>query len=166
MSETQLTKEGNVLLIERTINASRDKVWDAYTTPELFAKWWGPNGWDTVVPHMDFAPGGYMLYGMKCNDESQGEWYGQTSWGKMVYETIEPKTSFTYVDYFCDAEGNVDEAMPQTTITMMFEEIDGTTRMTSKGVYANEAALDQVMAMGMEPGIRQTIDRLVVMVEA
>lgn len=81
MSNTRfmISEDKTVLTAERSFAAPRSKVWAAYTTPELFAKWWGPTGWETVVPHMDVTPGGYLLYGMQCKDSAQVDWYGKTS---------------------------------------------------------------------------------------
>lgn len=160
MSKTIVTKSSNVLTLERTLEASKDKVWEAWTVPEIFAKWWGPEGWSTTVKHFDFTPGGYLLYGMKCEDKNQGEWFGQESWGKSVYETITPKDSFTYTDYFCDENGTITEGMPAAKVTMNFEEVDGQTKMSSVVTYETEAELQQVLEMGMEDGIKQTHDRL------
>ncbi|MGH7196654.1 MAG: SRPBCC domain-containing protein [Candidatus Saccharimonadales bacterium] len=160
MNQTKLTHTSNVLTLERTINAPKDKVWEAWTNPDVFAKWWGPRGWETTVKHMDFNPGGYLLYGMKCVDENQGEWYGQESWGKMEYEAIDPQASFTYTDYFTDENGKVTEGMPAAKATVAFEEVDGKTKMTNVTTYPTEAELTKVLEMGMEEGIKQTIDRL------
>jgi uncharacterized protein YndB with AHSA1/START domain len=32
------------LIIDRTFNAPIDKVWAAFTNPEILAKWWSPAG--------------------------------------------------------------------------------------------------------------------------
>lgn len=160
MNETAVTKDGNVLTLERVIDAPRERVWGAYTNPDVFTKWWGPIGWTTTVPQFDFVPGGTMLYGMKCEDETQQEWFGKTSWGKMVFETVTPEEGFSYVDYFCDENGNVAEGMPAPRTTMTFEELDGRTKITSVSTYESEEALRQALDMGMEEGIKQTLDRL------
>lgn len=75
MNETKFTiqDDNKTLVVERVFYAPRSKVWAAWTTPELFVKWWGPNGWETTVKHMDFKEGGYLLYGMKCEDPEQTE---------------------------------------------------------------------------------------------
>ena len=160
MNETTVTQNGKILTIERVINAPKDKVWEAYTTPEIFEKWWGPEGWTTRVPHLDLTQGGYLLYCMKCEDPNQTDWYGQESWGKGVYESVTPKDGFVYTDYFCDQNGTPTEGMPVAKIAISFVEHDGKTTITSKGEYESEAALKQVLEMGMEEGIKQTVERL------
>lgn len=161
MNQTKFTKdrEAKTLIMERVFDASRDRVWQAWTTEEI-NEWWGPRGWETSSKHMDFTPGGYWLYGMKCVDEKQGEFFGQESWGKAVYEEVDPQDKFTYRDYFADADGNVNEELPGMKIVNEFFEEDGKTRVVSSTVFETEEGFDKVIEMGVEQGAAETWDRL------
>ena len=44
--------------VERTINASMDKVWKLWTTQEGLAKWWGPDGFRSDVQQIDLRAAG------------------------------------------------------------------------------------------------------------
>jgi uncharacterized protein YndB with AHSA1/START domain len=44
--------------IERVFNASRDRVWRAFTDPKLIAQWWG-RGEKLVVERMEVERGGH-----------------------------------------------------------------------------------------------------------
>src|SRR4051812_26691248 len=138
MSDTTFTPDldTKTLRVERVFNAAPEKVWQAWTTPELFEKWWGPRGWTTAVKHLDLKPDGYMLYGMQCEDPGQPDWYGKESWGKAVYQTIDEPNTLRYTDYFSDNEGVVDENMPAMDITVEFVPEDGATRLVSTTVFA------------------------------
>lgn len=160
MSEMRFTVNGTTLTIERIFSASKEQVWQAWADPALFAKWWGPRGWETTVKEHVFVAGGSLLYGMKCVDESQCEWYGQESWGKMVFDNVAPHDSFYYTDYFTDEIGTVNEDMPSVKTENYFEDVAGGTKFTSIGHYEKPEDLKTVMDMGMEEGIRQTWDRL------
>jgi len=46
------------LLITRELNAPIELVWEAWTTPEHIANWWGPNGFTNTISKMDMQPGG------------------------------------------------------------------------------------------------------------
>ena len=46
------------LVLERTVPVPPDKVWAAWTTPELLMQWFTPAPWKTVACAMDFRPGG------------------------------------------------------------------------------------------------------------
>jgi len=168
MDKTKVTKDfdNNTLIIERTFNASRQRMWNAYADPELFAKWWGPEGWETTVKECSFTPGGKNHYAMKCVDENQGEWFNQESWGMMIFETVDEPNSFSYKDYFSDANGTLNHDMPAMTITMSFAESDGKTTMTCSGVVESKEQLEQLINMGMIEGLTSSLDKLEAFVEA
>ena len=58
MSDTTFTIQDDkkTLVIDRVFPAERSKVWEAWTTPELFAKWWGPRGWEWAFGLNDAIP--------------------------------------------------------------------------------------------------------------
>jgi len=161
MSETKITKDKatKTLKMERTFDVPRERVWRAFTTDEV-NKWWGPRGWETTSKHMEFKPGGYWHYGMKCVDEKQGEWFNQESWGKAIYKEIDKPNKFVYEDHFVDAEGNEADGMPVMTITLEFFEENGKTRVVSTGVFDTDEGYDQVIVIGVEKGAAETWDRL------
>lgn len=162
VNKTQVTKdsENKTLLIERVFDAPRDRVWQAWTDPEVFVKWWGPRGWQTEVKDADFREGGKMVYGMKCVDEAQGEWFGQTSWGKMEFTAINEPESLSYKDWFCDENGVADTSMPSTLVSMEFIDQDGKTLVRSSSVFESTEGYEQVLAMGVVEGVTETWDRL------
>lgn len=148
------------LRVQRTFDAPKSAVWSAYTEADKLAQWWGPKGWETEVKEMDFSVGGYWFYCMTCKDEAQGEWFGQSSCGKGVYNAISPEDSFTYTDYFTDENGTITPDMPTSTTKIELTEEDGKTTINSTSVFESEEALTQVMEMGMEQGFDQTWDNL------
>ena len=168
MSETKFTVQDDkkTLVIERTFSAPQSKVWEAWTTPELFVKWWGPTGWTTEAKEMDFREGGSLLYGMTCEDPEQKDWYGKSSWGKMTFSEVNPKSSFTYTDIFCDENGVPTPGMPVGLNTVELIDEGDKTRLVSTSVMEKPEDLEQVIAMGMEEGLKQTWDRLEELVSA
>lgn len=168
MDKTKVTKdfENNTLIVERTFNAPRRRVWDAYADKDQFAQWWGPEGWQTRVKEFSFVPGGKNHYGMKCVDERQGEWFGKESWGMMVFEKVDEPASFTYKDYFTDEDGTLNEELPAMTITMDFTEEDGKTKLVSRGVVGSKEQLEELVNMGMIEGLSSTLDKLEAFVES
>ncbi len=161
MNTTTFTigEDKKTLIVQRTFNAPKTKVWAAYAQPELLARWWGPRGWETRIVHMDFTVGGYWHYGMTCVDPEQPDWFGKTSWGKAKYVAIDPEDSFEYVDYFSDEAGAINEEMPAAPTTITLSEANGATTVVSTTVYATPEELKQLLEMGMEEGFAQTWDR-------
>lgn len=143
--------------ISRTFNAPRDLVWQAFTDCEHLQHWWGPQGWTLPVCKLDLREGGTWHYCMKGTMEDGSE---MESWGLATYREIIAPERLVYSDAFSDAEGNVNEALPQMTTIITFEEVDGGTRVTDVARYDTVEALQTVLDMGMEAGINQTWDRL------
>lgn len=166
MIDMTFKTEGTNLMLEGVFNAPRDVVWDAWTNSEKLAQWWGPRGWQTTNVQFEFVEGGTWHYCMKCMDESQGEWFGQESWGLATFKEIQPKDKFVYEDAFSDAGDDKNQEMPIMTITMLFEETeDGKTRVKSHTDLGSEEALQKLLETGMEQGTKETWDRLAEMVE-
>ncbi len=153
--------EDKSLILEREFKAPRELVFQAFSQAEHLKHWWGPRGWSLPVCHIDFREGGVWHYCMKCEDKNQGDFYGMESWGKGVYrEIIEPE-KIVYVDYFSDAEGNVNEDLAETLVTLTFTQTDSGTLVVCRSDYATPEDLKQVMDMGMLQGITETWNRLV-----
>jgi uncharacterized protein YndB with AHSA1/START domain len=155
-----ITDDKKTLVIERTFEAPKSKVWQAYTEADKLEKWWGPTGWETEVKEMDFRDGGHWLYCMTCKDEAQGEWFGKSSCGKGVYDNIKPEDLLGYTDYFADENGKVTPGMPTSHTLLELVEKDGATTITSTLEFESEEALKQVLEMGMKEGFEQTWDNL------
>lgn len=161
MSSKMISKvEGQTLVLERVFDATREQVFQAFSTAEHLTEWWGPNGWTLTVCNIDFRPEGIWHYCMKCIDPAQGDFYGYESWGKAIYHEIEPNQKIVYTDYFSDADSNEVEGMPPSHITMLFADQDGQTQLISHSRFESVEALQQVIEMGVEQGIRETWDRL------
>lgn len=147
--------------MERTFHTSQDKLWKAHAQKELFEQWFAPKGWEVTATKFIFEDGGENIYVMKCVDKAQGEWYGQSSAGKMVFKNINPQSSFGYTDYFTDLQGNINESMPASDSLVELQELDGgVTLLRVKTTYKSESELKQVLEMGMKEGYAATLDKL------
>ncbi|MFT4245534.1 MAG: SRPBCC domain-containing protein [Micrococcaceae bacterium] len=164
MAKVNVSKdlEQKTLTIETIIAGPKDKVWQAFTEKEYFEKWWGPEGWDTTTKEFNFEAGGKIHYGMKCVDKSQGEWYGQEAWALMEIKEINPKDSFTYIDYFCKEDDNdeIDTNMPTMTVTNEFIAEGDNTKLISTTKADTVEQLEQVLEMGMAEGLASQLDKL------
>lgn len=129
-----ITTENKIISIKRTINLPLSMVWKAWTEPEFFKKWWGPN--DYTCPHctIDFKPGGKYLNSMRGPD-------GKEIWSTGVYQEIVFLKKIVYTDSFADSEGDVvpasDYNMPgewplELKVTLEFESTAGKTNLSLK----------------------------------
>ncbi|KGR74277.1 SRPBCC domain-containing protein [Ureibacillus sinduriensis] len=154
------TVDGNVIVFEREFDASKALLFQAFSEEQHLKNWWGPRGWILSHCHIDFRVDGIWHYCMKCVDENLGDFYGFESWGKGVYQEIVQDERIVYIDYFSDADGNEVEGMPSTLSTLIFQEIDGKTKLINRAEYHSAEALKTVLDMGMEQGIIETWNRL------
>lgn len=164
--QVKIKEDQKTFVVERSFKAPKSRVWAAWTTPELFVKWWGPKGWKTLVKEMDFRVGGRLHYGMVCEDPAQTEWFGKTSWGLSKYTKIDAENSFEYSDEFCDEEAHVTPGIPAMEIHLEFIAQGESTLVRSTTLFDSPKALEQVIAMGMEEGLTQTWDRLEALLQA
>lgn len=97
---------------------------------------------------------------MRCTDENQGEFYGQESWGKAVYQEIVVLEKIVYTDVFADEKGNAADSMPDTLVTMTFVEHEGKTKLITRSRFESVEELQKVMEMGVVQGFASQLDRL------
>lgn len=160
MNTVKTTVQGKVLRMERILNAPRELVFKAFSDPKHLANWWGPKGWVTEVKSFDFKPNGVWFYCMKCVDKNQGDFYGQESCGKSIYQEIVEPEKIVLKDYFVDGEGNEMAGMPELLVTCEFLEHEGKTKLVSSTEFVSAEALQQVVDMGMEQGYSSQLERL------
>jgi uncharacterized protein YndB with AHSA1/START domain len=150
----------NSLTIERNINAPLEKVWDAFTNPEVLRTWFTPPGMKNAFISADVKEEGLFRYCFKMNDG------GAEFWGRGIYKKIEEPTYLSYMDTFTDAEGNPVPpshfGMPGTeiveTLTEFFFTSNGETT-TMKLVAENP--FDEKMTGDMTAGWNGMFDSLV-----
>lgn len=155
------------LVIEKVFNAPVERVWKAWTDPEEYKKWWGPEGWSAPTVKIDFRVGGTFLGSMRGAMEPGGE--EVEHWSGGVYQEIIPMQKIVTTDYFTDSEGNkIDPksfGMPgewpdEMRVTVTFEDMDGKTKLTV--VHEGHPA---EIAGDAETGWKQSLDKLAAAVE-
>lgn len=145
--------ERNTITVKREFAAGRALVWDCHTKSELLDRWFAPKPLTTRTKSMDFREGGHWLYAM-ITDE------GQEFWSRLDYQTIDPIDSYSALDGFCDATGALNPAMPRSRWNVTFADMGAHTMVNTVVAYGSPEALQQVIAMGLEGGMKSTLERL------
>ena len=104
---TTIYSEGGDLVFERTFDAPRERVWQAFTDPEIVPRWWGRHGTTTTVAEMDVRPGGKWRYISSAPDRDDVAFYGE-------YLSITPPEGFEWTFMF-DVEGVGPQGGPEIT---------------------------------------------------
>ena len=147
------TPSATEIRFERRFAADCDTIWANWTEAKHLQKWWGPDGWTTPVCEMDFRVGGSWFYCMQGPNDMKSS-------GRATFRAIDAPRSISYVDFFTDEKGAAIEGMPEAHTLIEFAESEGETKVTGTTRYASQAFRDQVIEMGVEVGIDQTMNSL------
>jgi uncharacterized protein YndB with AHSA1/START domain len=122
-----------VLTITRIFDAPRSLVFKAWTDSEHIAQWWGPRGFKSDVIKNDLRPGGNYRIHMLGPDGDH--------WTQGVYREVVPPERLVMVGSWADAQGNA--TRPETTLTLLFEDLGGKTKLTlHNAVFESVTARD------------------------
>lgn len=136
------------LVVTRTINGPARLVFEAWTKPELFKRWWVPRsmGVNLLSCELDVRTGGKyrLVYGTDASN--QMEFFGR-------YIEVTPHSRIVWTNDEEDEEG------PVTTVT--FEEKGGQTKLVIHDLYPSKAPLDGGSMAGMPETLEQ-LDELIV----
>jgi uncharacterized protein YndB with AHSA1/START domain len=140
-------KSERELVVTRTINGPQRLVWEAWTKPELFRKWWVPKSAPITLLscEMDVRVGG--SYRLEFGFDGQT----MAFFGKYLEVTPCSRLSWT------NDEGG-EAAAAITTVTL--EERDGKTLLTMSDLHPSKEALDAALASGSTDGTPETMDQL------
>lgn len=146
---TITTPSDRTIHIERVFDAPRDRVWRAYTEPELVQQWWG-RGNKLVIERMEVHAGGHWRYVEHGPDGVHG-FEGR-------YREVTPEERLVHTFEW--------DGMPAYVCvdTVTFEDLgDGTTRVVIDSLFHITEERDGMLQSGMEQGLNESyaaLDRL------
>jgi uncharacterized protein YndB with AHSA1/START domain len=145
------------LVVTRTVDGPARIVFEAWTKPELFQRWWTPKsfGISLISYEADVRTGGtYRLVMGHPSSEQPMAFFGR-------YIEVTPHSRLVWTNDEGDEGGAI------TTVT--FEDEDGRTRVVVHELYASKEALDNALASGSTSGWGEQfeqLDDLVVILDA
>ena len=142
---------GYETIIIRSFNAPVALVFDCFTDPERFAKWWGPLGCENVIHRLDVRPGGEISLLMS------GPGYSHTMGGEFV--EIDRPRRLVFLSKAFEAPDGGWGIVNRNTLT--FEERNGATTLTLH-VLVERAEGEMVLGAlsGVRVGWGQSLERL------
>jgi uncharacterized protein YndB with AHSA1/START domain len=146
-------KENKTLTIKREFLADRQLVWDCHTKSELLDQWFAPKPLTAKTKSMLFEEGGHWHYAMI---EPNGTEY----WGYTAYISISPIDFYAAFDGFSNEKGEINRDLPTAKWKVTFTDKGINTLVESVLVYDSLADLEKVIDMGMEQGMKSTLERL------
>jgi len=152
MNKLTSEKKGNVMIVKRTFDASRDLVFEVHSNCNHLMKWYGGDQWPLSNCEMDFRVGGKWKYCFKMPDEE--------ACGMAIYEKISRPEKIVYKDHFLDEEVKISRELPTSLITLEFTEEKGKTTIVNRWEYPTEEDLDLMLEMGAVEGLTEIWERL------
>jgi uncharacterized protein YndB with AHSA1/START domain len=141
---TEQTSERE-LVTTRTINGPARLVFEAWTKPELFQRWWAPKsmGMAIVSCEMDVrVGGGYRLEIRHPSAPAPMPFFGK-------YLEVTPNARLVWTN---------DESASGPITTVTFEEIAGKTRVVLHDLFPSKEAFEE--SRGSEAGLPEQFDQL------
>lgn len=134
------------LVVTRTFDAPLHIVFAAWSTPELFQRWWVPAsaGMSLLECEMDIRTGGrYRLVFSHPAFEQPMAFFGS-------YKEVTPNQRIVWTN---------EESDQGAVTTVSFEELDGKTRVILHERYPTTAALEEAIA-GSAEGLPEQFNQL------
>ncbi|MBI4716846.1 MAG: SRPBCC family protein [Planctomycetes bacterium] len=146
------TPSDREIVMTRELNAPRQLVWAAMTTPALIRRWlFTPPGWTMTECEEDLRVGGRFRWA----------WNGPDGKPAMamhgVYREVVPGVRATRTETFdfgCESQAG------EQLATIAYTEHAGRTTVTMTVVFPSKEARDGCLASGMEQGVSAGYDRM------
>jgi len=144
---TKVTSSGDrEIRIERVFDAPRDRVWRAYTDPQLLAQWWG-RGNKLVVEKFELKRGGHWRVVEHGPDGVHG-FEGR-------YREVTPQDRIVQTFEWDGMPGH------PSVETAEFQDLgDGRTRVVITSLFFTAEERDGMLGSGMEGGVTQSYEAL------
>ena len=133
------------LVVTRTFDAPARIVFEAWSRPELFRRWWVPKsiGISLLACELDVRTGGKYRLAFGEDPETAMEFFGR-------YIEVIPNARIVWTN---------EEGEEGAVTTVTFEEREGKTLLTYHELYPSKAALDEAMA-GSAAGLPMQFEQL------
>ena len=142
---TVTTPSDREIVMTRVFDAPRALVFEAHSKIEHITKWWGRG--NPLDCELDFRPGGSWRFVEHAPDGESYGFHGE------YREIVAPERIVQTFEF---------EGMPGhvSVETLVFEEQDGKTTLTSTTVFDTVEDRDGMLQSGMETGAKESLDHL------
>jgi uncharacterized protein YndB with AHSA1/START domain len=139
------------LVLTRIIDAAPEKVYKAWTDPELLKRWFAPLPYTTPVAELDVRPGGANLIVMRSPE-------GVDMPHRGVYLEVVPNKRLVVTDAYTKAWEPSEH--PFMTVVLTFEDLGGKTKYTARVLHWTVADREKHEQMGFHEGWGRRPDQL------
>lgn len=140
------------LVLERTVDIPRQRVWAAWTQPEHLLHWFTPAPWITVDCEIDLRPGGIFRTVMRSSEGQEHAHVG-------CYLEVIENERLVWTDAL--GPGYRPSMQPFVTAIITLESLGSGTQYTAVARHGDEATREKHEAMGFTQGWNTALDQLV-----
>ena len=156
MTVVAVDKDVQALTMNMTaeFDAPVERIWQLWADPRQLERWWGPPTYPATFTAHDLRPGGRVAYHMTgpSGDQPRGWWD--------VME-VDPPRRLVFRDGFANDDGTPNDDLPVTVARVTIEDIgSGRTRMSLQSVFPDQEAMEKILAMGAEEGLKEAIGQI------
>ncbi|HEX7278196.1 MAG TPA: SRPBCC family protein [Solirubrobacterales bacterium] len=142
------------ILVTREFDAPKHLVYEAWTTPELVARWWTARRGQARSMEIDLRVGGKWRYVMDADNGQEVAFHGE-------YKEIVPDQRIVSTEVYEGAPLPPEELEASATLnTVTFDEEDGRTKMTMLIQCPSNEVREAIVASGMEAGLQDALELL------
>ena len=132
------------LEIVRLVAAPREKVWRAWSDPEILKKWWCPRPWVTEVRAFDFRSGGFFHTFMSGPDGGESDNPG-------IFLEVRPMERIVWTSMLVEGWRPASPWLAMTGIFILEDEGAGT-RYTARCLHKDDEGRKRHEEMGFFDG--------------
>jgi uncharacterized protein YndB with AHSA1/START domain len=140
------------VVVTRTFDASRERVFAIYTDPALIPQWWGPARMTTIVETMEVRPGGRWRHVSHDPDGNVFAFHG------VYHDVVAPERLVSTFEF----EGTPGQV---SLDTVTFAETGGRTTLTVRSIFGSVDDRDEMLNAGMLDGMSESMRRIDVLLE-
>ena len=156
MTVTAIQKDTELLTMSITteLDAPVARAWELWSDPRQLERWWGPPTYPATFTEHDLTPGGRCSYFMTGPDGDQPHGWWQIT-------AVDPPHRLEFDDGFADEHGVPNADLPVMAMRVdLSERTGGGSSMTIVSRFASVEAMEQILEMGAEEGIRAAINQI------
>jgi uncharacterized protein YndB with AHSA1/START domain len=154
ITSVQKDTEALSMTLAAEFDAPTERVWQLWDDPRQLERWWGPPTYPATVTSHNLRAGGRVEYHMTGpeGDQSKGYWE--------ILEA-EPPHRLVFNDGFANDDGTPNTDLPLDSARVTIDDIGGgRTRMSIESIFPSAEAMEQVLAMGMEEGLKEAVGQI------
>jgi uncharacterized protein YndB with AHSA1/START domain len=155
MSVTTVEKnpEALTITVRAELDATVEQVWQLWADPRQFEKWWGPPGYPVTVADHDLRAGGRITFTMAG---PEGERHDST-WEVLA---VDAPRHLELRDADVDEHGRPNDGNAMTVMVITVEERRPGAVMAIRTHFDSLAGMEEVLASGVEEGMRMLLDQI------